>query len=69
MTKIGDESNLVSVCSPLFVTLKDGLQRLCELVESEEFIVIVKDGELKITVAEAALISSIFSMNEIAVFN
>jgi hypothetical protein len=54
MTKIGDESNLVSVCSPLFVTLKDRLQRLCEAIESDEFIFVVKDGELKSTVAEAA---------------
>jgi hypothetical protein len=58
MTKFGDESNLVSVCSPLFVTLKDGLQRLCDAINSEEFVFIVKDGELKSTVAEAALISS-----------
>jgi hypothetical protein len=58
MTQIGDESNLVSICSPLFMTLKDGLQRAFEVFQSDEFVFIVKGEQLKSTMAEAVLISS-----------
>jgi hypothetical protein len=58
MRQIGEKSKLISVCSPLFVTLKDGINRLFEVLQSDEFVFVVKDEEVKITVSEAVLISS-----------
>jgi hypothetical protein len=43
--------------SPLFLTLQDGLERLFEVIQSEQFEFIVNGEELKITIAEAVLIS------------
>jgi hypothetical protein len=39
------------------VTLQDGLERLFEVIQSEEFKFIVNGEELKSPIAEAALIS------------
>jgi hypothetical protein len=44
-------------CSPLFVTLQNGFERLMEIVPKESFAFFVKDEEIKSTVAEAVLIS------------
>jgi hypothetical protein len=43
--------------SPVLVTLQDGLERLLESVESEEFYFVVNGEELKSMIAEATLIS------------
>jgi hypothetical protein len=58
MKQIPDKSKLISVCSPFFVTLTDGIDRLFEVLRNEEFIFVVKGEELKVTIAEAVLISS-----------
>jgi hypothetical protein len=50
MRQIGEKSTLISVCSPLFVTLKDGLDRLFEVLQSDEFVFVVEDEEVNMTV-------------------
>jgi hypothetical protein len=40
------------------VTLKDGIDQLFKVMQSDEFVFVVKDEERKITIAEAVLISS-----------
>jgi hypothetical protein len=40
------------------MTLKDGIDRLFEVLQNGEFIFVVKGEELKLTIAEAVLISS-----------
>jgi hypothetical protein len=58
MRQIREKSILISICSPFFVTLKDGIDQLFEVLQDEDFIFIVKDQEFKMTVAEAVSISS-----------
>jgi hypothetical protein len=58
MNQITEKSKLISVYSPFFVTLKDGIDRLFEVLQNEEFIFVVKGEELKLTIAESVLISS-----------
>jgi hypothetical protein len=58
MTQICDESKLISVCSPLFVTLKDGLKRLFEVIGNDKFVFVVTGEEMKLTMSETVLISS-----------
>jgi hypothetical protein len=58
MKQIPEKSKLISVHSPFFVTLKDGIDRLFEVLQDEEFIFVVKGEELKLTIAESVLISS-----------
>jgi hypothetical protein len=58
MKQISNHSKLISVYSPFFVTLKDGIDRLLEFFQNEEFIFVVQNEELKLTISEAILISS-----------
>jgi hypothetical protein len=55
MSKPGENSNLNT--SPVLVTLQDGLERLFEVVQSDNFYFIVNGEEFKSTIAETALIS------------
>jgi hypothetical protein len=50
MRQIGEKSKLISVCSLFFVTFKDGIDQLFEVLQSEEFAFVVKDEERKITI-------------------
>jgi hypothetical protein len=43
--------------SPVLVALQDGLERLFEAVQSDEFSFVVNGEEMKSTIAEAFLIS------------
>jgi hypothetical protein len=44
--------------SPMFVTLQDGLERLFEVMQSDDFYFVVNGEQLKSTIANAVLISS-----------
>jgi hypothetical protein len=55
MSQSGENARLN--VSPLFLTLQHGLERLFEVIQSEQFEFIVNGEELKITMAEAVLIS------------
>jgi hypothetical protein len=55
MSKIGAKLKLNS--SPMLVTLQDGLERLFEVVQSDNFYFVVNGEQLKSTIVETALIS------------
>jgi hypothetical protein len=43
--------------SPVLVALQDGLERLFEVIQSDDFSFLVNGEQIKSTIAEAALIS------------
>jgi hypothetical protein len=51
-----EQKNKLNV-SPVLVTLQDGLERLFEAVQSDEFYFVVNGEEMKRIIAEASLIS------------
>jgi hypothetical protein len=56
MSKAGAKPKLTA--SPMLVTLQDGLERLFEVVQSDDFYFLVNGEQLKSTIVETTLISS-----------